>query len=639
MSAVPRERHEVGDPGPHRGGLETPGLGDDPRGHVPAVAPAHDPEALGVGDASCHQRVHAAHDVAVIGPAPVAVVRVAEGPAVAAAAAHVAAQDGVAASGEDRHRVDSGDARERANEDTGGSAVDDDEQGRPDAVPVTHGQGQQALDGASIRRLPGDGRGPAEVRVGEGLGAAHLRRLAQLVDLGRVGLHRPVRGVGGEAHVGPSGVERRADDHDLGLAELHRWTTRHGQREDPVDRPLRLREVDAGAVATPADQVRLLVGGEGQGGRRASGRRNQVDPGGHAPGGRHVAHHQGHLRAIGREERRGLRGCARGQGPHRPRRHLDHRDVLLRPVVGQAGRLMGEDDLPAVRRPVEVASALAVAHVCLRWAQGPHRPLPGRVGLDRHHVHPHRLVVLAHDLPVPLLLLRLLFVLRLGLRHEKRDHPTIGGVAGRGGRPLSIREHLRLAALHGQAPELRLPAAGGDEREPLAVRRPGGGARGLLAAGELHRVRSVGSGQPDLREPLALLALHPGRGHDVSHSLAVGRDRDLRHPLHLEGQLGRPGHRVGLGWRDAGHQEGDQAGSGPRAPRPRRDPSARAVTAARSHIALPPHWPLTSLPTPRDARARSAVRLPAQSNAGACPGRVGSSPDGLIPGAQGRPSR
>ena len=45
------------------GGLEAGGLGDEPVGHVSAVAVAADGEAVGVGDAVFHQRVDAGENV------------------------------------------------------------------------------------------------------------------------------------------------------------------------------------------------------------------------------------------------------------------------------------------------------------------------------------------------------------------------------------------------------------------------------------------------------------------------------------------------------------------------------------------------------------------------------------------------
>ena len=102
------ERHEVGHRRADRCGLEAVGLRHDPRGHEPAVAPAHDAEPVGVRDSHGDDGVDPRHEVAIVAAAPVLLVGAPKRRPVAGRAPRVRAQHRVALGGEDRGRVRAG---------------------------------------------------------------------------------------------------------------------------------------------------------------------------------------------------------------------------------------------------------------------------------------------------------------------------------------------------------------------------------------------------------------------------------------------------------------------------------------------------------------------------------------------------
>src|SRR5262249_5044230 len=102
---------------------------DRPFGHVAAVGPATDGEAVGIGDAAVDEVLHAGHDVLEVAATPVGTVGFDESFAVADGAPDGGIENGVAARGEklapnvDRVRPAAGGAA--VNEDDGGELVFD----------------------------------------------------------------------------------------------------------------------------------------------------------------------------------------------------------------------------------------------------------------------------------------------------------------------------------------------------------------------------------------------------------------------------------------------------------------------------------------------------------------------------------
>ena len=89
----------VGDAGAGHGGLEAVGLRDGPHGHVAAVAPAGDAEAVGIDGRGVDGGVDARQDVAQIAVAEILDVGAGEGLALAEAAARIWLQDEIAGAG------------------------------------------------------------------------------------------------------------------------------------------------------------------------------------------------------------------------------------------------------------------------------------------------------------------------------------------------------------------------------------------------------------------------------------------------------------------------------------------------------------------------------------------------------------
>src|ERR1700681_3045663 len=87
------EAPQIRDSGADRGRFEASCVGDNPTGHEPAVAPAHDGCAIGIGDAHRNYAIDPGHIILIILSTPIAHIRKAELFAVAAGAPRIRTQD------------------------------------------------------------------------------------------------------------------------------------------------------------------------------------------------------------------------------------------------------------------------------------------------------------------------------------------------------------------------------------------------------------------------------------------------------------------------------------------------------------------------------------------------------------------
>ncbi len=339
MSAVPVKLIRFVTAAPDRRGLEALRLRDDPRGHEAAVAPAHDAESIRVGDAHPDHVIDAGHEVAVVAAAPVAVVGVAERLAVAAAAARVDAQHGVAARRERRDRIRAWPTPTKLFTNTPvGPPWTTSSSGTRVPALVPDGIGEHALDRRAVRRLPR--RRPRCARAARRTTAAR-------------GSPAPARAWPRALATNASGaLSKSCDTKPTCVPPSVEWT-RHSRgarraRRAPAarpsdaarrrawDRPRRLADEHAAAVARPADEVRLH--------RRAS-----------RPSGRGVPPAAGTTRdrvtgrptsAASRDDRRRRSACRRARTAGTPLRRpsaasgrtvasatVDERDVGAGPVV------------------------------------------------------------------------------------------------------------------------------------------------------------------------------------------------------------------------------------------------------------------------------------------------------------------
>ncbi len=106
-----------------RCGFETFCLCNNPRSHKTAVAPAHYAQTIRVGNAHFDNLINAAHQILIIGAAPIFLIGVSEILTVTGRAARIRAQNRITASRKSRKRVNAASADESLLENSGRSAV------------------------------------------------------------------------------------------------------------------------------------------------------------------------------------------------------------------------------------------------------------------------------------------------------------------------------------------------------------------------------------------------------------------------------------------------------------------------------------------------------------------------------------
>src|SRR5215475_958710 len=151
------EAPQIGDAGAYRGRFEAVRVSYDPTGHEAAVTPAHHGRANGIRDAQRNHAVDSGHIVFIILSTPIAHIRKPELPAIAARSPRIRTQDGIAAGGERRYRINSEAADKILSEDAGRSAVDVENERIPFARLIADRQSEQSFDADAVFRLPGNG--------------------------------------------------------------------------------------------------------------------------------------------------------------------------------------------------------------------------------------------------------------------------------------------------------------------------------------------------------------------------------------------------------------------------------------------------------------------------------------------------
>ena len=300
-------------------------------------------------------------------------------------------------------------------------------------------------------------------------------------------------------------------------------------------------------VVEPTDQRRFLIVGGGQPSRRAPVRGHQMDPVAEGPGGRVVAREIGHPPPVRRKRHPVLRGAGRHQRTNPTGFDVDHRDVVLDPVVDVRRRSVGEGDRPAIGGPVEAVAGDRLDHgeadVHGRRRQGP-RPARRGTGVDRDQVQPAQREPLAHHPPVAPFLPSPALLLRLRVDHQEGDSPSVGRPFEEGDPAGLLGQRLGLAPLGRNPPQIGPAGAGREEGDRRSVRRPCRRERGLLAGRELAGGSgAVGGCQVDLLEDLTLVARRLGQPDLKDHPSPVGGHLRATDQLDPQPGLGGP-----LGW-------------------------------------------------------------------------------------------
>ena len=252
--------------------------------------------------------------------------------------------------------------------------------------------------------------------------------------------------------------------------------------------------------------------------------------------------------AVGRKERRGLRGACRGERPDGARGHVHERDVRARPVVDDGARGVGERDRAPVGRKGDRIGRRGIGGATHREPRGQElasRQAALRVRLQAHEPQSPRPVVFVDDASIVPFSFAALAIVGGTVRRDIGDPLPVGRPDGFGDVRRRFGHALGFASAPRKPPDVcRLPAAFADESQPLAIRRPArprSGARsGRRRPRALGLARPADRRQPDLRPILARIGLEDRLANDVRRHPAVGRNLNVRHLAVFEGLERRP---------------------------------------------------------------------------------------------------
>src|SRR5450755_2910643 len=220
--------------------------------------------------------------------------------------------------------------------------------------------------------------------------------------------------------------------------------------------------------------------------------------------------------------------------------HVDFGDIGLRPIVGAGGGGMGEGDGAGVGGPIEFDDMAGRVGEVARGA------FALRIGFGGDDPDAVVFGVFVDDAEIALLFLGL-FLIGAGFDAGESDGLAIGRNMECANLAFPIGEHFGIAAIDGDAIQVRLAAALGGEVEIAAVGGELGGGGALVAASQLGAMRTVGGGQKNLGYHLALCRFEEGTAFGRGHRLAVGGGKEVAYGLSAHGDFGSPCGRGGGG--------------------------------------------------------------------------------------------